>query len=88
MEAPTPTSTPATEVAVTKVEVKPATITQEVIDKYAKVGKSLGLSEETISMITKELEEMMNGTEKKEEATEPSPAEPAPKKGLLAELLK
>lgn len=86
----TTTSTP-TEVEVTKVEIKKPEVTQEVVDKFCKMGKMLGLSPETIAKVEEELKAKM-GTEEEsseEDAKEVSeePME-APKKNLLAELLK
>jgi hypothetical protein len=86
MEAPmTPAPTPeATEVEVTKVEVKAPTVTPEVIEKFCKAGKMIGLSPETIAAIEKELTAKMNPSE--------SPKEEVPKEekkeNPLAALLK
>lgn len=58
MEAPlvpAPAPTAPTAVSVTKVEVKTPTVTQEVIDKFCKAGKMLGLTPETIALVEKEL---------------------------------
>jgi hypothetical protein len=94
MEAPmTPAPTPTATVAVTKVEVKAPTLTQEVIDKFCKAGKMIGLSPETISAIEKELADKLEegGESKIVEDAEPASEDakaPAPKANPLAALLK
>ena len=88
-DMPTTTSTP-TEVEVTKVEIKKPEVTQEVVDKFCKMAKMLGLSDETIMKVKEELSSKMTSSEKEEESPmeESKKEEETPKKNLLSELLK
>lgn len=95
METPETTEAPETEVSVTKVEVKSPTVNEEVIAKFCKAAKMLGVSPETILLLEKELKaKMEEGSESpvveskeptKEDKTE---GEMPTKKNLLTELFK